>query len=94
VDRGDQPRFSAAYTLRQTWSCAAGSESSRSAGRQRHLQASFDALLANQLLPSAERANTNFLRPYRGYSSIRQPRSDAFSDYDGLQLYVNKRAGT
>jgi outer membrane receptor protein involved in Fe transport len=56
-------------------------------------QASFDALLANQLLPAAERANTNFLRPYRGYSSIRQRRSDAFSDYDALQLYVNKRRG-
>lgn len=56
-------------------------------------QASFDALVANQLLPSAERANTNFLRPYRGYSSIRQRRSDAFSDYDALQLYVNKRRG-
>ena len=56
-------------------------------------QAPFDALVANQALPSADRANTNFLRPYRGYSSIRQRRSDAFSDYNSLQLYVNKRRG-
>ena len=43
--------------------------------------------------PRAQRANTNFLRPYSGYSSIRQRRSDAFSDYNGLQLYLNKRRG-
>ena len=46
-----------------------------------------------RLLPAAERANTNFLRPYQGYSSIRQRRSDAFSDYNGLQFYLNKRRG-
>ena len=56
-------------------------------------QPSFEALSANVLLPAAERANTNFLRPYQGYSSIRQRRSDAFSDYNGLQLYLNKRRG-
>jgi hypothetical protein len=56
-------------------------------------QPSFEALSANVLLPTAERANNNFLRPYRGYSSIRQRRSDAFSDYNGLQLYLNKRRG-
>ena len=56
-------------------------------------QPSFDVLVANQELPAALRANTNFLRPYRGYSSIRQRRSDAFSDYNGLQLYLNKRRG-
>jgi len=56
-------------------------------------QPSFEVLSANALLPTAERANTNFLRPYRGYSSIRQRRSDAFSDYNGLQLYLNKRRG-
>jgi len=53
----------------------------------------FDALVANAALPSALRANTNFLRPYQGYSSIRQRRSDAFSDYNGLQLYLNRRKG-
>src|SRR6185436_17172338 len=44
-------------------------------------------------LPAAQRANTNYLRPYQGYSSIRQRRSDAFSDYNGLQLYLNRRKG-
>ena len=56
-------------------------------------QPSFDVLVANQQLPAAERANTNFLRPYQGYSSIRQRRSDAFADYNSVQLYVNKRRG-
>jgi Carboxypeptidase regulatory-like domain len=56
-------------------------------------QPSFEVLAANAALPAADRANTNFLRPYRGYSSIRQRRSDAFSDYNGLQLYLNKRRG-
>jgi Carboxypeptidase regulatory-like domain len=57
-------------------------------------QPTFEALVANAALPSAQRANTNFLRPFKGYSSIRQRRSDAFSDYNGLQLYLNKRHGT
>jgi hypothetical protein len=52
----------------------------------------FEALVANQLLPTP-RPVTNFLRPYKGYSSIRQRRSDAFSNYNGLQLYLNKRQG-
>lgn len=54
---------------------------------------SFEEELANQLLPSAERANTNFLRPYKGYSNITQRRGDAFMDYDSLQLFLNKRRG-
>jgi carboxypeptidase family protein len=57
-------------------------------------QPSFEALVANAALPSAQRANTNYLRPYRGYSSIRQRRSDAFSDYNSIQFYVNKRKGS
>jgi hypothetical protein len=56
-------------------------------------QPTFDALVANAALPSAQRANTNYLRPYQGYSSIRQRRSDAFSDYNSMQLYLNKRQG-
>ncbi|HEV3485043.1 MAG TPA: hypothetical protein VG106_06530, partial [Vicinamibacterales bacterium] len=56
-------------------------------------QPPFEDLVANAALPEAERAATNFLRPYKGYSSIRQRRSDAFSDYNGLQLYVNRRRG-
>jgi hypothetical protein len=54
---------------------------------------SFEDETANQLLPSAQRANTNFLRPFKGYSGIRQRRSDAFSDHNSLQLYLNKRRG-
>lgn len=53
----------------------------------------FDQLRANAALPSAQRASTNYLRPYQGYSSIRQRRSEARSDYDGLQLYATKRRG-
>ncbi len=56
-------------------------------------QPAFEDLVANAALPSAQRANTNYLRPYKGYSSIRQRRSDAFSDYNSLQLYLNKRRG-
>ncbi len=53
----------------------------------------FDDLRANAALPSAQRASTNFLRPYKGYSSIRQRRSEAQSNYNGLQLYATKRQG-
>jgi hypothetical protein len=53
----------------------------------------FEAELANQLLPAAQRANTNYLRPYQGYSNITQRRSDSFSDYNGLQFYLNRRRG-
>ena len=52
---------------------------------------SFEVLAANAAQPTP--AATNYLRPYQGYSSIRQRRSDAFSDYDGLQLYLNRRKG-
>jgi hypothetical protein len=54
---------------------------------------SFEDEVANQQLPQAERANVNFLRPYKGYSGINQRRSDAFSDYNSIQLYLNKRRG-
>jgi hypothetical protein len=54
----------------------------------------FEEELANQLLPSAQRANTNYLRPYKGYSSIRQRRSDAFADYNSAQFYLTKRRGS
>lgn len=54
---------------------------------------SFDDLRANAALPSAQRASTNFLRPYKGYSSIRQRRSEGESNYNGLQLYATKRQG-
>ena len=53
----------------------------------------FEVEPRTRLLPAAQRANTNFLRPYKGYSTISQRRSDAFSDYNSLQLYLNKRRG-
>ena len=54
---------------------------------------SFDVLRANAALPAAQRLSTNALRPYKGYSSIRQRRSEAESNYNGLQLYATKRRG-
>ncbi|PYR75417.1 MAG: TonB-dependent receptor [Acidobacteria bacterium] len=56
-------------------------------------QPAFEDLVANAALPTAQRANTNYLRPYKGYSSIRQRRSDAFSNYNSLQLYLSRRKG-
>ena len=56
-------------------------------------QPTFEALVINAALPAAVRANTNYLRPYQGYSSIRQRRSDGFSNYNSLQLYLNRRNG-
>jgi hypothetical protein len=53
----------------------------------------FDVLEANQALPSAQRANTNALRPYKGYSNIRMRLSDANSEYNALQTFVSKRRG-
>jgi len=35
----------------------------------------------------------NFLRPYKGYSGILQYRSDADSNYNGLQANLNRRIG-
>jgi hypothetical protein len=54
---------------------------------------SFEEETANALLPAANRANTNFLRPYKGYSNITQRRSEAFSDFNSVQFYLNKRRG-
>jgi carboxypeptidase family protein len=56
-------------------------------------QPSFDVLVANQKLPSANRASTNFMRPYKGFSSIRMRLSDSISNYNALQLYATKRKG-
>ena len=54
---------------------------------------SFDDLAANAALPSSQRANTNYLRPYKGYSSIRMRLSDAMSRYNALQLFLSRRRG-
>jgi hypothetical protein len=56
-------------------------------------QPSFQVLLANSLLPAAQRLSVNALRPFKGYSSIRMRLSDATSQYHALQLYATKRKG-
>lgn len=56
-------------------------------------RASFDDLRANAALPAAQRVSENFLRPYKGYSSIRMRVSDASSQYHSMQLYGAKRRG-
>ena len=56
-------------------------------------QASFDALRVNAALPTAQRVDTNALRPYKGYSAIRMRLSDSTSNYHGMQLFAAKRAG-
>jgi hypothetical protein len=54
---------------------------------------SFQDLTANAALPAAQRANTNFLRPYKGYSNIFMVRSEAESSYHAMQLFLSKRRG-
>lgn len=56
-------------------------------------QAPFEALTANNLLPVAQRASVNSLRPYKGYSIIGMRLSDADSKYNALQLYLSRRRG-
>ena len=56
-------------------------------------RASFNDLRANAALPSAQRVSENFLRPYKGYSSIRMRVSDASSQYHSMQLFAAKRRG-
>jgi hypothetical protein len=56
-------------------------------------RASFNDLRANAALPAAQRVSENFLRPYKGYSSIRMRLSDSESQYHSLQLYGTKRRG-
>jgi hypothetical protein len=53
----------------------------------------FDVLAANNALPSSQRASENALRPYKGFSDIQQRRSEGRSNYNGLQIYFNKRRG-
>jgi hypothetical protein len=56
-------------------------------------QPSFEDLEANAALPAAQRANTNFLRPYKGYSIIQMRISDADSSYHAMQLFLSRRQG-
>jgi hypothetical protein len=53
----------------------------------------FDDLRANNALPQAQRATTNFLRPFKGYSQINQYISDSNSNYNALQLHATRRKG-
>ncbi len=54
---------------------------------------SFADLLANSLLPTAQRKATNALRPYKGFAQINFRLSDSNSSYHALQLYGAKRQG-
>jgi hypothetical protein len=56
-------------------------------------QPSLADLSANALLPAAQRANTNFLRPFKGYSAIFQRTSDGESNYHALQVFLSRRTG-
>jgi hypothetical protein len=56
-------------------------------------QPSFEDLRANAARPAAERAATNFLRPFKGFSAIQQYSSDSNSNYNALQLHATKRKG-
>ena len=55
---------------------------------------SLDTLLANETLPSSQRAtNIDALRPFKGYAAINMFRSDAISNYNAFQAYIAKRTG-
>ncbi len=54
---------------------------------------SFDALVANNNIPSANRPATNSIRPYHGYSNIREYLSDSNGNYNSLQAFFSKRRG-
>ena len=53
-------------------------------------QPSFEALAPTPPCPR-QRANTNFLRPYKGYSQIRMRLTDGDSSYHALQVYLSRR---
>jgi len=51
---------------------------------------SFADLEANAV---GAKANTNYLRPYKGYSNILLRLSDASSSYNALQMFLSRRRG-
>jgi len=51
---------------------------------------SFEDAAANAAGP---RYNTNYIRPYKGYSNIEMGLSDASSSYHALQVFLSKRRG-
>ncbi len=52
---------------------------------------SFADLEANAV---GAKANTNYLRPYKGYSNILMRLSDASSSYNALQMFLSRRRGS
>ncbi len=56
-------------------------------------QVPFEVLIANSALPANQQVTTNALRPFKGYTSIRQLRSDGESNYHAMQVYIAKRRG-
>lgn len=66
----------------------------------RHLlrQPNINALTLDQTrdlntIPSSQRPSTNSVRPYQGYSDIRQRMTDSTSNYHGLQTHATRRMG-
>ncbi len=75
-------------------------ETAYAGNQSRHLmrqpdinQPAWAVLAANAALPAAQRASTNYLRPYKGYAELLQRISDANSNYNALQVYLTKRKG-
>ena len=56
-------------------------------------QVPFETLYALRQIPAAQRPADNSVRPYLGYSNIRQRRSDSTSNYHSMQLYAARRKG-
>jgi hypothetical protein len=53
----------------------------------------LDQLRDLNAIPSAQRPSVNSLRPFKGYSTIRQRLSDSTSNYHGLQTHATRRLG-
>ncbi len=56
-------------------------------------QVPFETLYQIRAIPSAQRPADNSMRPYLGYSTIRQRLSDSTSNYHSLQMYAARRKG-
>jgi Carboxypeptidase regulatory-like domain len=56
-------------------------------------QVPFEVLIANAALPANQQVTTNALRPFKGYTAIRQLLSDGESNYHAMQVYLAKRRG-
>jgi hypothetical protein len=56
-------------------------------------QVPFTTLAASRNIPTAQRPADNSMRPYLGFSNIRQRMSDSTSNYHSLQAYAARRKG-